>query len=111
MNNYWDYNTFYDKLPAPYLKDAQSIIYVEIVDNIPNNFNKNEYKEIIYNYIEKNYVNVRDYDEWNYFYKKTLKNNLLLYINNISYKKSILNLKLSFLKFNIDIIEYIIKYI
>ena len=111
MNNYWDYNTFYNKLPAPYLNEAQSTIYIEIKNNIPNNFNENEYKEITYNYIKKNYINVGDYDEWNYFYKKTLKNNLLLYICDISNKKTILNLKLSSFKFNTDIIEYIIKYI
>lgn len=111
MNDYWDYNTFYNKLPAPYLNEAQSTIYIEIKNNISHNFYENEYKEIIYNYIKKHYINVGDYDEWNYFYKKTLKNNLMLYISNISNKKTILNLKLSSLKFNIDIIQYIIKYI
>ena len=42
MNNYWDYNTFYNKLPAPHLNEAQSTMYIEIINNIPDNFNKNE---------------------------------------------------------------------
>ena len=112
MNNYWDYNTFYAGLPAPSLKEAQNIIYIEILEEKPENLNKIEYKEILYNYIEKKYVNVGEYDEWNYFYKKNLKKKLLLYIKNISYKKNILNLKLS-LNNNIciDIIENIKKYL
>lgn len=112
MNEYWDYNTFYSSLPAPSLEAAQSQIFIETLEEKPENLNKIEFKEILYNYVKKNYVNVGEYDEWNYFYKKSLKNNLLLYIKNISYKKNILNLKLS-LNDNIftDIIENIKKYL
>ena len=39
MNDYWDYNTFYGNLPAPCLNEAQSIIYIETKNNIPENIN------------------------------------------------------------------------